>query len=46
LVHQKEGVTVPLDAGLQAIGGGYGPVAAVRSAVARKGFPGHPERQR
>ena len=27
LVHQEEGVTVLLNAGLQAIGGGYGPVA-------------------
>jgi hypothetical protein len=36
LVHQEESVTVPLNAGLQAIGGGYGPVAAVRSAVHEK----------
>jgi len=36
LVHQEESVTVPLNAGLQAIGGGYGPVAAGRSAVHEK----------
>src|SRR6266480_7050259 len=33
LVHQEEGVTVFLNAGLQAIRGGYGPVAAIRLAV-------------
>src|SRR5205823_13665626 len=36
LVHQEEGVTVFLNAGLQAIGGGYGPVAAPRLAVHEK----------
>src|SRR5439155_23256249 len=33
LVHQEEGVTVFLDTRLQAIRGGYGPVAAARLAV-------------
>src|SRR6266436_4453008 len=36
LVHEEEGVTVFLDAGLQAIGGGYSPVAAARLAVDEK----------
>ena len=36
LIHQEEGVAVFLDAGLQAIGGGYGPVAAARLAVHEK----------
>src|SRR5881397_3314414 len=36
LVHQEESLTVLLNAGLQAIGSGYGPVAAVRSAVREK----------
>jgi hypothetical protein len=36
LVHQEEGVAVFLDAGLQAIGGGYGPVAAASLAVHEK----------
>src|SRR6266699_4317448 len=33
LFHQEEGVTELLNAGLQAIGGGYGSVAAARPAV-------------
>src|SRR2546429_5309174 len=36
LVHQKEGVTVPLNAGLQAVGSGYGPVSAPRLSVNEK----------
>src|SRR5204863_4330705 len=36
LVHQEEGITVLLDTGLQAIGGGYGPIAAPRLAVHEK----------
>ena len=36
LVHQEEGVTVFLNARLQAIGGGYGPVAAVWLTVHEK----------
>src|SRR5438046_3697340 len=36
LVHQEEGVTVFLDTRLQAIRGGYGPVAAVRLAVSEE----------
>ena len=36
LVHQEEHVTVFLNARLQAIGGGYGPVAAARLAVHKK----------
>src|SRR5882724_5023123 len=33
LVHEEEGVTIFLNAGLQTVGGGHGPVAAVRPAV-------------
>src|SRR5437899_1706987 len=33
LVHQEEGVTVLLNAGLQAVRGGYGPVPAARLAA-------------
>jgi len=36
LVHQEEGVAVTLNAGLQAIGGGYGTVTAGRSTVHKK----------
>src|SRR5437660_82404 len=36
LVHQEEGVTVPLNTRLQAIGGGRGPITAVRFAVHEK----------
>src|SRR5947199_10587019 len=36
LVHQEEGVTVPLNAGLQAVGSGYGPVSAPRLSVNEK----------
>src|SRR5437899_12013633 len=36
LVHQKKRVTVLLNAGLQPIGRGYGPVAATRLAVHEK----------
>ena len=36
LVHQEERITVFLNARLQAIGGGYGPVAAARLAVQEK----------
>src|SRR6266498_3737061 len=36
LVHQEEGVAVFLNAGLQAIRGGYGPVPATRLAVHEK----------
>src|SRR5205823_11958587 len=33
LIHEEEGVTVFLDTGLQAIGGGYRPVLSVRPVV-------------